>query len=58
MENLDLLKQMVLIKQFKGNKYLTKTLFHQTSLRGLILPKTVFLHKVSHILLNYGFRLF
>ena len=57
-ENLDLLKQMVLIKQFEGNKYLTKTFFHQTSIRGLILTKTVFLHKVSHILLNHGFQLF
>ena len=42
-ENFDLFKQFFLIKQVKANKYLTKT---------------VFLHKVSHILQNYAFPLF
>ena len=32
--------------------------FKQTSKRGYILTKTVFLHKVRHILLNYAFVLF
>ena len=42
-ENLDLFKQMFLIKSVK---------------RGQILTKTVLLHKASQILLNYGFLLF
>ena len=42
-ENLDLFKQLFLIKQVKGDKYL---------------KKTVILHKLSHILLNYSFLLF
>ena len=41
-ENLDLFKQLFLIKPVIGNK----------------LTKIVFLHKVSHILLNYAFLLF
>ena len=32
--------------------------FKQTSKREYILTKTIFLHKVSHILLNYAFLLF
>ena len=32
--------------------------FFQTSKRGKILTKTVFLHKMSYILLNYAFLLF
>ena len=42
-ENLDLFKQLFLIKPLKG---------------GQILTKTVFLLKVSHIQLNYAFLLF
>ncbi len=42
-ENLDLFKQLFLIKTVKGNK---------------CFKKNVFLHKVSHILLNYAFLLF
>ena len=38
--------------------FVLTNVFDQTSKRGLILTKTVFLHKVSHILLNYGFLLF
>ena len=41
-ENLDLFKQLFLIKPVKG----------------ININKTVFLHKVSHILLNYAFLLF
>ena len=42
-ENLDLFKQLI---------------FVQTSKRGQIITKTVFLLKMSHILLNYAFLLF
>ena len=42
-ENLDLFKQLF---------------FYQTSKSGQILTQTVFLHKMSHILLNYTFPLF
>ena len=41
-ENLDMFKQLFFFK----------------CKRGLILTKTVLLHKVSHILLNYVFQLF
>ena len=60
----DILRKFVLLTMFESGKswgnfgFVFITVFHQTSKRGQILTKTVFLPKVSHILLNYAFLLF
>ena len=60
----EILRKFVFLNMFEKGQILRKIefvktiVFDQTSKRGQILTNTVFLHKVSHIQINYAFMLF
>ena len=60
----EILRRFVFLTMFERVKswgkfeFFSTTILDQTSNRGQILTKTVFLSKVSHILLNYALLLF
>ena len=57
-EKLLLLTSLIRRKARRKFGFVSTTFFDQTSKRGQILTKTVFLHKMSHIQLNYASLLF